>query len=284
VTPSSPNAGAERIAKAFREHGKRAALMPYVMGGYPNLETSKRIGAAYVEAGADLIELGFPYSDPLADGPVIQAAGSKAIANGTSFTDVLCIGRSLAPEVPVVLMTYANVVFARHLERFTDDLAAAGISGVIIPDLSLEEAPRFRDAFDTAGLALVPLVAPSTPDERMRQIGAEARGFLYAVAVGGTTGERAELAPGVAEVISRARASTEVPVALGFGISKPKHAEQAAELGAEGVIVASRLVREAGEVRDPAERLRRIVRQFAAVLRVRPKPSRKPRAKRPARR
>lgn len=267
MSAPSTIAGAERIAAAFAANEKRAALMPYVMGGYPDVETSLAIGMAYVEAGADLIELGVPYSDPLADGPVIQAAGSRALAGGTTVSKVIEVGRSLSPHVPVVLMTYANVILARGIEKFAADLADAGICGVIVPDVPMEEASVFRDAFDAAGLALVPLVAPSTPDERMGEIGAEARGFLYTVAVAGTTGERQELAPGIAEVLTRARASTEVPVALGFGIGTPEQARQAAELGAEGIIVASRLIREAGEAEDPAARLGEIVAEFAAALR-----------------
>jgi tryptophan synthase alpha chain len=259
-------AGAERIAEAFGKPGRRAALMPYVMGGFPSLEASREIGLAYADAGADLIELGVPYSDPLADGPIIHAAGTRALAQGTTVADALDVGRTLSARVPVVLMTYVNIVLARGFERFTAELLDAGISGVIVPDLPLEEAQRFREAFDAAGLALVPLVAPTTPDERMRAIGAQARGFLYTVGVVGTTGERATLAAGIADVLSRARASTEVPVALGFGISTPEHAREAADLGAQGIIVASRLVREAGEADDPAAATGALVAAFSAAL------------------
>lgn len=258
--------GAERIAAAFGKPGRRAALMPYVMGGFPSLEASRDIGLAYIDAGADLIELGVPYSDPLADGPVIHAAGTRALAQGTTVADVLDVGRTLSERVPVVLMTYANVVLARGFERFTSELVDAGISGVIVPDVPLEEMPRFLEAFDAAGLALVPLVAPTTPDERMRAIGELARGFLYTVGVVGTTGERADLAEGIADVLQRARASTEVPIALGFGISTPEHAREAADLGAQGIIFASRLVREAGEADDPAATVRALVAAFAAAL------------------
>ena len=267
MSSTSTTTGAERIAAAFERHGKRAALMPYVMGGFPTLEDSRAIGLACVEAGADLIELGMPYSDPLADGPIIHAAGTRALAQGTTLAEVLDVGRTLAAHVPVVLMTYTNLVVARGFERFTAQLRDAGISGVILPDLPLEESERFREAFDAAGLALVPLVAPTTPDERMREISSAARGFLYAVAVTGTTGERAQLAPGVADVLRRARASSEVPVALGFGISTPAQAREAAELGAQGIIVASRLVREAGEADDPAAAVGTLVAALGEALR-----------------
>jgi tryptophan synthase alpha chain len=259
-------AGAQEIAGAFGKPDKLAALMPYVMGGFPNLSASRQIGEAYIEAGADVIEIGVPYSDPLADGPVIHAAGTRALAQGTTLDDVLDLARNLAQGVPVVLMSYSNLVLARGLERYAHDLREASVSGVIVPDVPLEEAPAFVEAFDAAGLAFVPLVAPTTPPNRMRSIGSLARGFLYAVAVTGITGERKHIAEGVGDLLARGRESTEVPVALGFGISNAQHARQAAELGADGVIVASRLVRAAGEAPDPAAAVRGIVAEMAAAL------------------
>src|SRR5579862_7347034 len=169
--------------------------MPYLMGGYPDLETSRRIGIEYARAGADLVELGVPFSDPLADGPVIHAAGTAALRAGVRLQDVLSeVGRAIAEEgVPVVVMCYTNSILARGLERFADALLAAGASGLIVPDLPLEEAPATLHACDERGLALVPLVAPTTPGDRLEAIGARARGFLYTVSVTGTTGERAAL-------------------------------------------------------------------------------------------
>src|SRR5437660_458202 len=167
--------------------------MPYLMGGFPDVETSRAIGLAYADAGADLVELGVPFSDPLADGPVIHAAGTQALRAGTRVDHVLDVGRTLAERMAVVVMCYANPIFARGLERFVDVLQSASISGLIVPDLPLEEAPEVRRACDARGLALVPLVAPTTPDERLAQIGADARGFLYTVSLTGTTGERGSL-------------------------------------------------------------------------------------------
>ena len=184
---------AQAIAAAFAGEGRRAALMPYMMGGFPDMETSRRVAEAYADGGADLVELGFPFSDPLADGPVVHAAGTAALRAGATTHEVLAVGRALAERVPVVAMVYANLVIARGLERFADDLAAHGISGLIVPDLPLEESDGVRAACDAAGVALVPLVAPTTPEERMARIGASARGFVYAVSVAGTTGERAAL-------------------------------------------------------------------------------------------
>jgi tryptophan synthase alpha chain len=257
--------GEARIAAAFAHSGKRAALMPYLMGGYPDLEGSAAIGAAYADGGADLVELGVPYSDPLADGPVIQAAGSAARLAGATLDGVLQVGERLAPRLPVVLMCYANLVFAPGVEVFARRLADHGISGLIVPDLPLEEAPDVLAACDAAQVALVPLVAPTTPGDRLGAIGARARGFLYTVSSMGTTGERGAL-DGAEAVIARARAHTEVPVALGFGIGTPEQAAAAADAGAQGVIVGSRLVREAGEADDPAAAVRAVVGAMAQAL------------------
>ncbi len=261
--------GVELIAEAFaraRANGHRAALMPYLMGGFPTLEVSAEIGLAYAHAGADLIELGVPFSDPLADGPVIHAAATAALEAGATLPAVLEVGRVLAEQVTVVLMCYANPIVARGLERFVDALAAASISGLIVPDLPLEESADMLAACDRRGIALVPLVAPTTPDERLARIGAQARGFLYAVSLTGTTGERADVAGGLAPLVRRAAEHTEVPVAVGFGIGTPEQAAAAAAAGADGVIIGSRLVRAAAEAPDPAAALADLVGGFAAAL------------------
>jgi tryptophan synthase alpha chain len=262
----SATSGIERIADAFAGTNKRAALMPYLMGGFPTLAESVRIGEACVRAGADVIELGVPYADPLADGPVIHAAGTRALAAGASLAGVLEVARALAPSVPVVLMCYVNMVLAPGAEAFAERLAAAGASGLIVPDLPLGEAPEVLEACDAYGLALVPLVAPTTTPERLAAIGASARGFLYTVSVVGTTGEREMLGERFSEVVSRAKASTEAPVALGFGISAPEQARQAADAGADGVIVGTRLVRAAGEAEDPAGAVGALVAELSAGL------------------
>jgi tryptophan synthase alpha chain len=261
--------GLERIAEAFaaaRADGRRAALMPYLMGGFPDPDASLRIGLAYAQAGANLVELGVPFSDPLADGPVIHAAATAALRAGTKVGDVLAVGRALAEQVPVVIMCYSNPIFTQGPERFLDALVDARVSGVIVPDLPLEESEELRALSDERGLALVPLVAPTTPDDRLARIGARARGFLYAVAVTGTTGERAGLEGELAAVLARAAARTEVPVAVGFGIGEPAQAAAAVRAGADGVIVGSRLVRAAGEEPDPVEAVSSLVRSFSEAL------------------
>ncbi len=265
--------GEARIRAAFeavRAGGRRAALMPYLMGGFPDPAASLAIGHACVDAGADLLEVGVPYTDPLADGPVIHEAGARALAAGATTQGVLDLAGELAQRVPVVVFAYANVVLARGLDAFAAGLAERGVSGAIVPDLPLEEAPEYRDTLDAHGLALVSLVAPTTPPDRLRAIGALARGFLYTVSVTGTTGERAALAGGLAGVLDRARAATDVPVALGFGIASPADALAAAEAGADGVIVGSRLVRAAAEAaaagEDPAGAVGEVVGALAAAL------------------
>jgi len=260
--------GLERIAAGFQGAAGRAALMPYLMGGFPTVEASRQIGVAYADAGADLVELGVPFSDPLADGPVIHAAGTRALREGTTLHHVLEVGMAVAQRVPVVLMCYSNLVFARGIERLAHEMAARRISGLIIPDLPLEEAAVVMGVCDAMGIALVPLVAPTTPPERLARIGARARGFLYTVSVTGTTGERA--GSNSAELLARAKACTDVPVALGFGISTPEQAAAAADAGADGVIVGSRLVRAAAEAdeagEDPAAAAGEVVAALAGGL------------------
>ena len=239
------------IESAFADNGKRAALMPYLMGGYPSLDDSVAAGLAAADAGADLLELGIPFSDPLADGPVIHAAGTEALAAGATPHRVLGVCERLAVRVPVVLMVYANVVVKAGVSNFVLRAASAGASGLIVPDLPHDEAGELRAACDSEGLALVPLVAPTTTPERIAEIGADARGFVYTVSLTGTTGERAALPPGLTETVDRVRAASTVPVAVGFGISTADHARAVAEI-ADGVIVGSRVVRAAGEGGAPA--------------------------------
>jgi tryptophan synthase alpha chain len=263
--------GDERIADAFaaaRGEG-RAALMPYAMAGFPDRETSLAVAAAYADAGADLIELGVPFSDPLADGPTIHAAATAALEAGATLYSALEVCESVSARVPVVLMAYANMVLAHGgPAELARRASAAGACGAIVPDLPLEEAGEVRDALDGAGLALVPLVAPTTPAERRARICAAARGFVYLVSTVGTTGERKQVPAALAELVAATKAESEVPVAVGFGIGS---AEQAAEVGrvADGVIVGSRLVRAAGEAGSPrgaSEAVGAFLREARAAL------------------
>jgi len=260
---AEPALAADPIAAAFAGHGKRAALMPYLMGGYPDLEGSREIGLACADSGADLVELGVPFSDPLADGPTIHAAASAALASGATVSRVLELCEALAARLPVVLMAYANLVLAHGPEAFVERATGAGAAGLIVPDLPHDESAELRGACDARGLALVPLVAPSTPAERLGAIGADARGFVYTVSLAGTTGERRALPPELGETVHRVKAATGVPVAVGFGISSGDQAREVAEI-ADGVIVGSRLVRAAGE--GGAGAVGRAVEELATAL------------------
>jgi len=264
--PAVPRTGEDRIAAAFALRSGAAALMPYVMGGFPDMATSRAIGEAYAANGADLVELGVPYSDPLADGPTIHAAATAALRAGATLDGVLEVGAALSQRLPVVLMCYVNLVLARGAERFAVALREAGVSGLIVPDLPLHESDEIRRACDGADVALVALVTPTTPADRLAAIVASARGFVYVVSVVGTTGERAALADDVGDLLTCVREHATVPVALGFGISTADHAAQAAAAGADGVIVASRLIRAAAEAQDPAAATGALVAGLAAGL------------------
>ena len=254
--------GETRIGAAFdaaRSEG-RAALMPYLMGGFPDEATATAVATAYADAGADLIELGVPFSDPLADGPVIHAAATRALAAGADLDAVLRTCAAVADRVPVVPMCYANMVLARGAERYARELSEAGAAGTIVPDLPHEEADAVSEALAGAGLALVPLVAPTTPAERRREICARAKGFVYVVSDTRTTGEREDVPARLRELVAAVREDAAVPAAVGFGIGTP---EQAAAVGqmADGVIIGSRLVREVAEA-SGADSAAKAVREF----------------------
>jgi tryptophan synthase alpha chain len=243
--------GAARIEAAFaaaREDG-RAALMPYLMGGFPDQETATAVAGAYADAGADLIELGVPFSDPLADGPTIHAADTAALAAGATLESVLETCAAVGERVPIALMVYANMVLAAGVAAFAEKASGARAAGVIVPDLPLEEQGPIREALGERGLALIPLVAPTTPPERRARICAEAEGFVYLVSTVGVTGEREKLPAEVSDLIAAAKAEAGIPIAVGFGISTP---EQAATVGrqADGVIIGTRLVRAVTDAPD----------------------------------
>jgi tryptophan synthase alpha chain len=247
--------GEQSIRAAFdaaRAEG-RAALMPYMMAGFPDRRSGLAVAAAYADAGADLVELGVPYSDPLADGPTVHSAGTRALAEGATLRTALEACESIADKLPVVLMIYTNMVLAHGgAEQFAKLARAAGAAGVIIPDLPLGEDEGIREGFAAEGLAMVPLVAPTTPDDRRAAICRVARGFIYVVSTVGTTGERGELPPALAELVAATKADAgDIPVAVGFGIATAAHVAEVGKV-ADGVIVGSRLVRAADEGGSPA--------------------------------
>ncbi len=227
------------MQEAFSEG--RVALVPYLTAGYPTLEDAYAVGEAYVEAGADAVEIGVPFSDPLADGPTIQNTTTRALENGADLGYCLDLAAQFANRVPVLLLIYYNSVFARGVQRFLDDAAATGVSGLVIPDLPIDEALDFREMAAEKDVSICPLAAPTTDDERLDKIAEAASGFVYCVSVAGVTGAREKLPPGAVELLRRARARVSVPVVLGFGISS---AEAAVEAGveADGIIIGSKLM------------------------------------------
>jgi len=256
--------GTARLRGAFPEG--RAALVPYLTGGYPTLEGAAEVGEAFVAAGADVLEIGVPFSDPLADGPTIQDTTTRAIENGADLAYCLGLASRFADRVPVVLLLYYNTIFARGAERFLDDAAEAGVCGLVIPDLPVDEAAPFAEACAERGVGFCPLVAPTSSEERVEEAVALATGFVYCVSVAGVTGVRDGLPPKAVELLRRVRAKTDVPVALGFGIGSPEAAAEAAA-EADGVIIGSKLMRLVGEGGAGEARawLRRVREAVAAV-------------------
>jgi len=245
---TNATAGAARIAAAFaRAHAEgRAALIPYVVAGYPDADGSLAVACAAIDAGADLVEVGLPYSDPLADGATLQRASQAALAAGATFDASLALAGRIAaarPGVPVVAMGYANQLIGGGDGRDrARALAAAGVAGVIVADLTPDEGAPFEAAAADAGIAVVYLVAPTTAPARRAMVARRSGGFLYCVSLVGVTGARASLPPTVAKLVREVTAASPVPVAVGFGVSKPAHVRAIVGAGAAGVIVASALV------------------------------------------
>ena len=228
----------------LRRDGK-LAVMPFLMAGDPDLAKTVQVLLALQRAGADMVELGMPYSDPLADGPVIQAAASRALASGTTPGSVLEMLSSLKGQlsIPVILFSYSNPLLNVGMEQFCQQAAAAGAAGLVVPDLPLEEAERLSPIAAAHGLDLVLLVAPTTPSDRMVRIAEQSRGFTYLVSVTGVTGERMAMESRVEGLVQRLKQVSPVPVAVGFGISGADQVRQVRGWGADGAIVGSALVK-----------------------------------------
>ncbi|MCB0111123.1 MAG: tryptophan synthase subunit alpha [Caldilineaceae bacterium] len=242
--------GLERISAVFTKakQEKRAAFMPYHAMGYPSRAATLEMIKALADVGADLFEIGIPHSDPLADGPTVQTATYAAITNGTTVKDCLAMMRELRDggvDTPFCAMTYYNPLFSYGIEKFVEDAVAAGVDGVIVPDLPPEEAEEIVAACRKAGLATIFMLAPTSTEERIKLIARHATGFIYLVSVTGVTGARTELPPDLKDFVQRVRKYTDLPLAIGFGIG---NREQAATVGeiADGVIVGSALVKASG--------------------------------------
>jgi tryptophan synthase alpha chain len=249
----------QRIAKKFAELKEKGskALVAYLTAGYPNLETTRDLVLALDGAGVDVLELGIPFSDPTADGPAIQKASQESLRGGTTLSRVLRLLGDLrkSTEMPTILFSYYNPIFVFGNRRFAREAAAAGADGVLAVDLPLEEAGELKNFTDEAGLALIPLVAPTTGIGRMGKIAREASGFIYYVSLTGVTGSSIPVLEELRENVGRIKSQTELPVVAGFGISTPAQAREVAG-AADGVVVGSafiRLIAEKGSGRGVAE-------------------------------
>ncbi len=245
-----------RIGRRFavlRREGKKA-FIPYVMAGHPDLAATRRMITLLEECGADIIELGVPFSDPLADGPTIQAAAQQALAGGVTLGSVIGFVGELrkSTKIPLILMTYYNPVFKYGEERFCRDAASAGVDGVIIPDLPPDEAGGMISSSRAHGIDTIFLLAPTSTPGRMKRVARSTRGFLYYVPITGITGSQLTLDESLASAISKIRTLTATPVAVGFGVSRPEEAAAVAR-AADGVIVGSAIVK---RVNDPEDDLR----------------------------
>ena len=271
--PSGTNdtAGARRIAAAFaaaRATG-RIALIPYIVAGYPDAATSLRIAVAVIDAGADLVEIGLPYSDPLADGATLQRASQVALHYGATLEGSLRLIEEIAaarPATPIVPMGYANQFLGSGDGRAAAErLSRAGAAGVIVADLTPDEGGPFEVVAREHDLAVVYLVAPTTPPARRAAVAARSGGFLYCVSLVGVTGARSSLPPTVGELVRDVTAVSPVPVGVGFGVSRAAHVKAIAKAGAGGVIVASALVDALGPDGADVAAMERLVRELAAA-------------------
>ena len=241
------NEALSKVDEKFYElkNNKKIALMPFIMAGDPNIEKTSEILLKLQENGADLIELGIPYSDPLADGPIIQLSASRALKSGTTPKKVIKLLESLKGKlnIPIILFTYLNPLLCFGFEHFCELASNAGVSGLIIPDLPLEEAYKFSKIVSNHSMDLILLVAPTTPFERMKQISNHTKGFTYLVSVTGVTGERNKMENRVENLIAKLKDVNSNPIAVGFGISTPEHVNKVREWGADGVIIGSAFVK-----------------------------------------
>jgi tryptophan synthase alpha chain len=238
---------------------QQCALIPFITAGDPDLATTAQALKTLDAAGADLIELGVPYSDPLADGPVIQAAATRALAQGVKLDHVIQMVAEVSPQLkaPIILFTYYNPILNKGIRPFLSQIAAAGVKGLVVPDLPLEEAEELLVPAAEIGIEVILLVAPTSSQERIMAIAAKSQGFIYLVSVTGVTGVRSGLDSRVGDILANLRSVTDKPIAIGFGIAAPEHAKQVQAWGADGVIVGSAMVKRLAEG-TPAEGLESI--------------------------
>ena len=235
------------VARRFLDlkDNSQCALIPFITAGDPDLETTAKAIEVLANNGADLIELGVPYSDPLADGPTIQAAATRALQKGVRLEDVLTIVKQVVNkiDIPIILFTYYNPIYYRGIESFLKQIKEAGVSGLVVPDLPLEEAEVLLKPAAQIGIEVTLLVAPTSSQERINAIAAKSQGFIYLVSVTGVTGARSQMAAGIKNLVADLHDATKKPIGVGFGISTPQQARQVKEWGADAVIVGSAIVK-----------------------------------------
>ncbi len=230
--------------QSLRDRGQ-CALIPFITAGDPDLETTAKALRVLDASGADIIELGVPYSDPLADGPVIQAAATRALRQGVKLDDVLTIVKEAPSDIkaPIILFTYYHPIFYRGVDSFLQQIKAAGVEGLVVPDLPLEEAETLLKPAAQMGIEVTLLVAPTSPMERIKAIADQSQGFIYLVSVTGVTGMRTQVATRVEDLLKNLRSATDKAIGVGFGISEPEQALQVKNWGADAVIVGSACVK-----------------------------------------
>jgi tryptophan synthase alpha chain len=256
----------QKISEKFSElrERKEGALICYVMAGDPSAERTGEIVKSLVNGGADIIELGFPFSDPVADGPTIQVAGQRSLAAGMDTQRYFELVKALDVQIPLVCMTYYNPVFRYGVERFVEKAAEAGISGLIVPDIPVEEAADLKNSCEKNGIDLIFLIAPTTTKERVQKILERGSGFLYLVSRLGVTGARENVSSSTRELLSRV--DTGLPKAVGFGISTGKQAEEVMKEGADAVIVGSAFVKIIDEGKDVEKRLENLAKELKSGI------------------
>ncbi|KAF7119486.1 hypothetical protein RHSIM_Rhsim13G0030700 [Rhododendron simsii] len=259
LSVSTPTVGLSETFTRLRNQGK-VAFIPYITAGDPDLSTTAEALKILDACGSDIIELGVPYSDPLADGPVIQAAATRALARGTNFNAILSMLKEVVPQIscPLALFTYYNPILKRGVEQFMSTVKDVGVHGLVVPDVPLEETESLRKEAVKNNIELVLLTTPTTPTERMKAIVEVSEGFVYLVSSVGVTGARASVSGKVESLLKDIKEATSKPVAVGFGISKPEHVKQVVAWGADGVIVGSAMVKLLGEAKSPEEGLKEL--------------------------
>jgi tryptophan synthase alpha chain len=258
-----------RIEKVFAAApAKKPAFIGFAVAGDPDKATSIRIALALIAGGTDILELGVPFSDPVADGPTIQKADERALAAGTTPDTVFEIVREIrkVSEVPIVFLTYYNIVYRRGIGKFYKEAQDAGVDGILIADMPVEESGEVCAVAARCGIDPIFLITQTTTDERIKKIAAKARGYLYLVAVLGVTGVRDHVSDGAIDLLNRVRGHTKIPLALGFGISTPAHARTCAHAGADGVIIGSAIVEIVEKNTGKPDRMERDLKAYVSQM------------------